>query len=351
MLNLRLVVSHRYSCSVSLFFVQFFWLDLLQGVLPIHSRWPGAVTSFCSFQVLCGFSLVIDVTLFVGYGYLCQLHSVLSEAESGSFSQAARLPCCGYCLPELIPNDLLSFASGPVPRGIRLAVVQGYLQLETPEARRTLHSAHLALPPGTSVPPPPCVPSRLLALDPALARYFHAYCCAGPGLVAEPCADNRSNMPRCIARPCIFPAWSWPTVSGSIRVSGWDLGLSCKGVGLTDIHSLWPSAWPPGLTLSATPRLCFWQLNAFPAWLDEFWRSLLLLQLPAMFRLLLMAVPLRRQRPCSNGILRSARAVCRGAPLALVVAIALPVVTAMPSATDGQPAVTGASLMFGQHLV
>ena len=308
------------------------------------------VNGFCLFQVPCGFPLVNDVTLFAGYSHLCQLHSVLSETKSGSFSQAARLPCCGYCLPELIPNDLIFLASGPVSREIQLAVVQGYLQPETSEARRTLHSAHFALLPGTSVPPLPCVPSRLLALDLALACHFPKYCCAGPGLVAEPCADNRSNMPRCIARPRISPVWSWPTVSGSIGVSGRDLGPPCKGVSLTDLHSLWLNAWPPGLALPAVPRLCFWQPNAFPAWLDEFWRSFLLLQLFAMFRLLLMAVPLRRQRPHSNGILRSARAVCKGAPLALVVAIALPVVTAMPSATDGQPAVARASRTLGQHL-
>ena len=267
-----------------------------------------------------------------------------------TFSQAGRFPGCGHCLPELIPSGPTLAASGPAPLGNPLAVVQGYVQLAMPEARRTLCSAHLTSLPDTRVPPLCCEPSRLFGLDPALARFCYTCCCARPGLVSGLCANNSSDMPMCAACLCIHPVWSWPRVFGSIKVGGWGLGPPCKGLCLADCHSLRPSDWTSGLTLFATPRSSFWPLNALPAWLDAFWRSLLLLQLFAMFRLLLMAVPLRRQRPRSDGLLRTARTVCRGAPLALVVAIALPVVAAAPSASDGSRAVAGASMRIGQHL-
>ena len=106
-------------------------------------------------------------------------------------------------------------------------------------------------------------------------------------------------------------------------------GLSTALSAFDTEAAAWQALWPFSFVYIHFEALC---------------RTLCLLHLLSCFRLWLRAMPLRKDRPRFNRVVRCNRAVVKGAPLCLVLALCLPFVQGAPAATAGSS--SGVSLSF-----
>ena len=125
-----------------------------------------------------------------------------------------------------------------------------------------------------------------------------------------------------------YPCVHWPVTmaAATLRHRGWpSLQVAHVPAASVVTASLWVAARPADHLLARTSSRpasgLFGWLVSFVEWIACFGRSFFLLYLLALFRLLLGALPLRRQAPLANTTLRVSRRCLRGAPLLFVLAL------------------------------